>query len=176
MDEFAPLLTWFASSGGSIAQKEDGSGPVWALEDLSSEGMGTGVVATTDLPAQALLFSLPRSLVLSTRTSQLPRLLLAHEKAHPIPDVPKWDDMKRSWTGLMVCMLWERARSLSSQWALGQTDEDGALGQRGKQQQWGEYLQSMPQEFDTPMFWTPEELAWLQGTSIQSTFFHALLL
>lgn len=55
-----------------------------------------------------VLFSIPRSLTLSTRTSQLPLLfgLDAWQKA----------SLHRGWSGLILCMMWEQANGPSSKW------------------------------------------------------------
>lgn len=87
--DYDKFLSWFTTYGGTIAQQAEGN-PVWTLHDFSAEHMGTGLVATTDLEENALLFTLPRSLVLSTRTSQLPELLQQSEASQPLEGASKW--------------------------------------------------------------------------------------
>lgn len=54
------------------------------------------------------LFSIPRELTLSTRTSQLPAKL--GESA--------WKQFKLhvGWAGLILCMMWEEAQGVESKW------------------------------------------------------------
>lgn len=47
------------------------------------------------------LFKLPRALVLSTRTSTLPKLLQEDWKKY---------GLGKGWVGLILCMLWEESR------------------------------------------------------------------
>jgi hypothetical protein len=84
-----------------------------------------------------ILFTLPRALTLSTRTSTLPRLLGG-----------TWEkfELGVGWAGLILCVLWEAAR--------------------GDESKWGSYLETLPTSFDTPMFWADEELAELRGTAV----------
>jgi SET domain-containing protein 6 len=59
-----------------------------------------------------------------------------------------WDDLDGGWTQLILCMMWETSRGIDSPWS------------------W--YLSSMPTDFNTPMFWSREEIKGLQGTSIEN--------
>ena len=99
------------------------------------------------------LFTLPRTITLSTRTSPLPSLFGFNAWcAH---------GLHKGWVGLILCMMWEDA------WAheLDATDGD-AQGQHDIQTKWGPYLRTLPTTFDTPMFWSAEELEELQGTAV----------
>lgn len=102
------------------------------------------------------LFSIPRDITLSTRTSALPALLGNVE----------WKRFKldEGWPGLILCMLWEEAQGPLSKWSeylcecykltltLTLTDcRSEAI---------------LPTQFDTPMFWTEDELEELKGTSV----------
>jgi len=55
------------------------------------------------------LFTIPRSLTLSTRTSLVPALL------GPV----KWKnhELDKGWVGLILCMMWEEAQGASSKWS-----------------------------------------------------------
>ncbi|KAG5639450.1 hypothetical protein H0H81_001572 [Sphagnurus paluster] len=127
-----PFITWFQKNGGKI--------------DLDSLGFttfpvcdgGRGAVALKDIPEEHVLFSIPRSLTLSTRTSSLP----------PRLGIDVWKRMKmdQGWTGLILCMMWESANGNSSSWS--------------------EYFNILPARFDTPMFWSDVDLAELHGTSV----------
>ncbi|CAA7261815.1 unnamed protein product [Cyclocybe aegerita] len=102
-----------------------------------SEG-GRGAVALKDIPEGHTVFEIPRSLVLSTRTSTLPQRFggNAWKKAM----------LHQGWSGLILCMMWEAAQ--------------------GSHSKWSAYFDSLPTSFDTPMFWNDEDLTELKGTSV----------
>ncbi|KAF5380369.1 hypothetical protein D9615_004738 [Tricholomella constricta] len=127
-----PFLSWFQKYGGSVDADLVG----FAMFP-ESEG-GRGVVALKDIPEAHVLFSIPRSLTLSIRTSSLPSRFGASA----------WQKMKldQGWTGLILCMMWETARGTSSKWL--------------------EYFDTLPTHFDTPMFWNQADLTELAGTSV----------
>ncbi|KAH7889098.1 SET domain-containing protein [Phlebopus sp. FC_14] len=136
------FMAWFQSNGGSI--------------DLSAMGIsetattGRGAVALRDIPPGHTLFILPRTLTLSTRTSPLPNLF----------GLQLWQrhGLHKGWVGLILCMMWEDAWTHES----GQKEiVDGISG--GK---WAPYMRTLPAEFDTPMFWTDEEMDELRGTAV----------
>ncbi|RDB25472.1 Ribosomal lysine N-methyltransferase 4 [Hypsizygus marmoreus] len=126
------FLTWFQLGDGSYDKDAFGF-----FEFPASEG-GRGIVALKDLPDGHTLFTIPRSLTLSTRTSPLPSKF----------GMESWKNKKmdEGWTGLILCMMWETANGPSSKWS--------------------EYLAILPSRFDTPMFWNDEELSELKGTSV----------
>ncbi|KDQ55786.1 hypothetical protein JAAARDRAFT_59753 [Jaapia argillacea MUCL 33604] len=80
----------------------------------------------------------PCPLTLSTRTSDLPSLLGTQ--------LWKTNNLGKGWVGLILCMMREEAQ-----------------GERSK---WSEYLSSLPDTFDTPMFWSEDDLAELRGTAV----------
>lgn len=125
------LFSWFAAHGGICDTS--------ALGLREFEGYGQGTVALRSLPEGHVLFSIPRELTLSTRTSALPTLL----------GQPEWQktDLHRGWAGLILCMMWEQAQ--------------------GSLSKWSDYLASLPASFDTPMFWSEEDLLELKGTSVK---------
>lgn len=57
-------------------------------------------------------------------------------------------------------MMWEDARAHELNLM------DGPCKQSGIQMKWGPYLRTLPTTFDTPMFWSAEELEELQGTAV----------
>ncbi|EJU04346.1 hypothetical protein DACRYDRAFT_114691 [Dacryopinax primogenitus] len=122
------FLNWFTSAGGTFDSSAIG------IEDLPETGRGA--VALRDIYEGEKLFTIPRSLLLSTRTSSLPFLLGEED----------WNALGDGWAGLILCMMWEEARAEESPW-------------RG-------YLESMPTEFSTLMFWTDEELGLLKGSLV----------
>ncbi|KIO19047.1 hypothetical protein M407DRAFT_152805 [Tulasnella calospora MUT 4182] len=122
------FLNWFERRGGTYAKDLIG------LQDFPDTGRGA--VALKDIDEDETLFEIPRDLVLSTRTSELPGLLEKED----------WESLGSGWASLIVCMMWEEAK-----------------GPEGK---WGDYFASMPTAFTTLMFWSDEELAQLKGSTI----------
>ncbi|KAF9490655.1 SET domain-containing protein [Pleurotus eryngii] len=132
---FYPLISWFRANGGTIDESSFG------LTTFPAEEGGRGAVALKDIPESQTLFSIPRALTLSTRTSRLPSLfgIDRWRKA-----APAGFGLDKGWAGLILCMMWEEAN-------------------HGR---WAAYLASLPSRFDTPMFWSEEEIAELKGTSV----------
>ncbi|KAF7305874.1 Ribosomal lysine N-methyltransferase 4 [Mycena chlorophos] len=124
------VLTWFTTNGGTIDSASVGF--------TEFDGAGRGAAALCDIPEGHVLFKIPRSLLLSTATSALPRRV----------GLEQWRarKMHRGWAGLILCMMWETANGAASRWA--------------------PYLESLPSTFDTPMFWSEEDLEELRGTSV----------
>ncbi|KZT29157.1 SET domain-containing protein [Neolentinus lepideus HHB14362 ss-1] len=125
-----PLVSWFQSQGGLIDAASMGFTEI--------DGQGRAAVAKQDLPEGHTLFSIPRTLTLSTRTSSLPRLL---------GDV-LWNkhELGKGWVGLILCMMWEEAQGPASKWS--------------------GYLATLPTVFNTPMFWCEEDTEELKGTAV----------
>lgn len=126
------FLDWFQAHQGTIDTSS-----VDVINFLPSEG-GRGAVAVKDIPEGHVLFTIPRDLTLSTRTSSLPLRF----------GMGAWKNAKlhEGWAGLILCMMWEAAQGSSSKWS--------------------GYFDILPTSFDTPMFWTEGELAELRGTSV----------
>ncbi|KZO95503.1 SET domain-containing protein [Calocera viscosa TUFC12733] len=122
------FLGWFTSTGGSL------DGTAIGLADIPETGRSA--VALRDIEEGEKLFAIPRSLLLSIRTSELPSLLGEEE----------WKSLGDGWAGLILCMMWEEAR--------------------GEESKWAGYLRSMPTEFGSLMFWSDEELGWLRGSMV----------
>ncbi|CEH15445.1 Uncharacterized conserved protein [Ceraceosorus bombacis] len=69
------FLNWFESTGGYLS-------PDVSLHDFTLQGMGRGMKSNKRLERDALLFSIPRYMLLGTRTSTLPsRAMAADQKA-----------------------------------------------------------------------------------------------
>lgn len=124
------FVAWFQNNGGVLDTSMMG------ITDFP--GSGRGAVALQDIPENHTIFTLPRSLILSTQTSTLPSVF----------GFEAWRKHKlhKGWVGLILCMMWEEAQ--------------------GSQGKWITYLTSLPTQFDTPMFWSDEELKELQGTAV----------
>ncbi|KAI0088157.1 SET domain-containing protein [Irpex rosettiformis] len=127
MDVF---FNWFERHGGAIDRA--------AMKIGEIPGCARGAIALQDLPEGHTLFTIPRDLTLSTRTSALPSKL----------GLSTWKQygLHVGWAGLILCMMWEEAQGAESKW-------DG-------------YMSILPSEFDTPMFWSEAELDELKGTSV----------
>ncbi|KAF9462462.1 hypothetical protein BDZ94DRAFT_1367166 [Collybia nuda] len=126
------FIKWFQMNHGFV--------DVSALDIANfpaAEG-GRGIIAIREIPVGHTLFTIPRLLTLSTRTSRLPSIF----------GEEKWKKMKlgEGWVGLILCMMWETASGPSSKWF--------------------EYLATLPTRFDTPMFWDEHDLGELAGTSL----------
>ncbi|KAI0683143.1 SET domain-containing protein [Cytidiella melzeri] len=127
MDAF---LDWFQSQNGYIDKT--------AMKVDEIPGFARGAIALRDLPEGHTLFSIPRELTLSTRTSALPSKIGA--------SVWKQHGLHVGWAGLILCMMWEEAQSTESRW--------------------NAYMSILPSKFETPMFWDEAELEELKGTSV----------
>ncbi|KAI9442566.1 SET domain-containing protein [Lactarius indigo] len=124
------LVDWFTAHNGTFDRA--------ALTFAPIDNLGWGAFALCDLQQDHTLFSLPRDLTFSTRTSSLPPLIGEEDwKKH---------GLHVSWAGLILCLMWEAAQGESSKWST--------------------YLASLPITFDTPMFWSSEDLEQLKGTAV----------
>ncbi|PPQ66331.1 hypothetical protein CVT26_011162 [Gymnopilus dilepis] len=130
--EIQSFLSWFQAHNGYIDTNAMDIVPL-----PPSEG-GRGAVALIDIPENHTLFSVPRSMILTTRTSELPPRFG--------PDAWTGFGLHLGWSGLILCLMWEAARGAESKWA--------------------PYFEIMPTKFDTPMFWNEEDMAELKGTSV----------
>ena len=129
------FLTWLTTHGTALS-------PSISLSPFPS--MGRGLLALTDIQPDTLLFSLPRSLLLTTSTSALPSLLPA--------DV--WAELG-GWSPLILILMYERLRPAS----VPATTPD-----------WTAYFDLLPEagSFDSLMFWNEEELGALKGSMVLS--------
>ncbi|KAF9653963.1 SET domain-containing protein [Thelephora ganbajun] len=124
------LISWFTSQGGAVDIEHFG------LAEFP--GQGWGAIALKDIPEGHVLFAIPRTLTLSTRSCALLDLFGNNS----------WTSFQlhEGWAGLILCMMWEESMVEKSKWF--------------------QYFASLPSHFDTPMFWNDEELAELRGTSV----------
>ncbi|GJE92752.1 SET domain-containing protein [Phanerochaete sordida] len=124
------FIQWFKSKGATVDETAMG------IADIP--GYGRGIVAMRDLPKDHTLFTIPRDLVLSMRTSTLPQKF----------GQASWKKfgLHEGWTGLILCMLWEEAQGAASKW--------------------NGFFPILPTSFDTPMFWDAADVEELQGTAV----------
>ncbi|KAH9892722.1 SET domain-containing protein [Cubamyces lactineus] len=125
----ANFVSWFLSQHGTLDTEKVGI--------VDFPGHGRGAVALQDIPEDYTLFTIPRDLTLSMRTSSLPNLMGKSWKEHGLHE---------GWAGLILCMMWEESR--------------------GPESKWSGYLDVLPNKFDTPMFWGEEDIQELQGTAV----------
>ncbi|KIK24817.1 hypothetical protein PISMIDRAFT_61013, partial [Pisolithus microcarpus 441] len=135
LDDF---LGWFQANGGTV--------DLGVMGITEFPGSGRGAVALCDIPIDHTLFTLPRSLTLSTRTSPLPLLF----------GIDKWRAHKlhKNWVGLILCLMWEDARA---------HDDVPCIPGATK---WSPYMRTLPITFHTPMFWSEDDLQELKGTTV----------
>ncbi|KAJ3719021.1 SET-domain protein [Lentinula guzmanii] len=102
LPELDPFLSWFQRNGGTIDLDAIG------FKYFPSTEGGRGAVALKNIEKGRTLFTVPRSLILSIKTSSLP------EKFGP----KIWKECKldTGWSGLILCMMWEDAQTLDSKW------------------------------------------------------------
>ncbi|KAF4120651.1 UV DNA damage endonuclease [Geosmithia morbida] len=140
------FLSWFKGLPGASFSDDI------SIIDLRSRGAGRGIVATRDISPDTTLFTIPRKGIIDVETSdiakRLPDLFRANlsaregtrEDGNAADDSPKQD----SWSGLILILIYEFLR--------------------GQDSPWKPYFDILPQTFETPMFWTDEELDELQAS------------
>ncbi|PHH78254.1 hypothetical protein CDD82_3150 [Ophiocordyceps australis] len=109
------------------------------IADFRSRNAGRGIIAKRDISADETLFTIPRKAILSIETSSLPQRL-------PYLFDSDGDQALDSWSGLILVLMYEFLLDSS---------------------QWKPYFQILPQVFDTPMFWSDQELAELQASAVR---------
>lgn len=126
------------------------------------------MIATADIPPETELFTIPRSAIISVKTSELAQRL--PELFKDLPDAETSNstqgdgnsnndndhdratvDLPTSWLNLILILLYESFHHSTSRWA-----------------PYLSVVPSMPSEFDTLMFWTQNELAELQASAMPS--------
>ncbi|CAN8096218.1 unnamed protein product [Discula destructiva] len=158
------FLDWFKSQPGTTFHNDI------EIQDLRHKGAGRGVIATAEIPADTVLFTIPRATILSKETSPLATLVpqifsppintknnassdhsMNGASSSPVPSLIDLDDETAhdSWTLLILILIHAHLQGPASKWA--------------------PYLSILPQspaDFNTPMFWTPTETAELQASPV----------
>jgi SET domain-containing protein 6 len=115
---------------------------------ISRLGIDVQTIAIKDIPQETTLFTIPRDLIINVQTSELPGKLPSVFDP-PIPDDEDEDhEPLDSWASLILVMLYEYLQGESSKWK--------------------PYIDVLPQTFDTPIFWTENELQELRGTCLST--------
>lgn len=105
-------------------------------------------VATRDIEPDTTLFTIPRKAILNAQTSEI---------TSKIPQLFSLDTLtlegdssaaQDSWSNLILIMMYEFLRGDASSWK--------------------PYFDVLPETFETPMFWSDEELSHLQASALQS--------
>ncbi|KAK4215084.1 ribosomal lysine N-methyltransferase [Rhypophila decipiens] len=162
LDDFArgthDFLNWFRSLPGATFHEDT------RIEDLRGKNAGRGIIATKPIEPETVLFTIPRDSIISTSTSELPTLLPevfkqpdnAEEDSDSESEeeqAPTYPPRQDPWTSLILILIYEHFRSLPTS---------------PSYSRWAPYLSILPSEFDTPMFWTLEEVSQLQASSLVS--------
>ncbi|KAK3324897.1 hypothetical protein B0H66DRAFT_511145 [Apodospora peruviana] len=148
------FLNWFKSLPGATFHDDI------RIEDLRGKNAGRGIVATRDIEPDTILFTIPRQAIISTSTSPLPQKLphifsedsndndAASSSSSSSSSSLQSGQGQDSWTSLILLLMYEHFRSQESPFK--------------------PYLDILPSAFNTPMFWSPAELAELQASSLVS--------
>lgn len=150
------FLDWFTSQSGTTFH------PSLVVKDLRHRGAGRGLIATSDIPPETDLFTIPRNAIISIETSDLAKKLPDlfrypnvnyNEDGDDDDDQDEKDaqDLPTSWLHLILILLHETLRSPPSSW-----------------QPYLSILPSQPSDFTTPIFWNEADLAHLQSSSLVS--------
>ncbi|KAK3185843.1 Ribosomal lysine N-methyltransferase 4 [Lecanicillium sp. MT-2017a] len=144
----ARFLAWFkALPGATFSDAID-------IKDLRGRRAGRGIVAVQDIAPETTLFTIPRKAIVNVETSDLRKKLpalfeeddVADDDGHGDED---GDDTKKqqldSWTSLILIMMYEFLLD--------------------DQSSWKSYFEVLPESFDTPMFWSENELRELQASA-----------
>ncbi|KAI4730195.1 SET domain-containing protein RMS1 [Aureobasidium sp. EXF-10728] len=147
------FLNWFKSQSGATFESR------LQLTDLRDRGAGRGIIATSDIPAETDLFTIPRSSVISVENSdlskKLPRIFtgLKNLDADGDDGMADGDDeeetlnMPDPWLDLIMVMVYEYLQ--------------------GENSAWKTYFEVLPHAFDTLMFWGQSELNELQASAVK---------
>lgn len=105
-------------------------------------------VALEDIPADTVLFTVPRIGIINMETSELkeklPDVFLHPDEVMEVDDKPQQDP----WSSLILVMMYEYFR--------------------GDESKWKPYMDVLPASFETPMFWTDAELNELQASATRT--------
>ncbi|TID27664.1 SET domain-containing protein [Venturia nashicola] len=123
------FLSWLSRSGANINPKME-------IADLRQQNAGRGVVSTANIEQDEVLFSIPRSIILSVQNSSFRQQhgdLLSSLIEDP-------------WLSLILVTLYE-------------------YGQ-GSDSNWKPYFDILPSSFDTLIYWSENELEELQASVV----------
>ncbi|OIW22524.1 SET domain-containing protein [Coniochaeta ligniaria NRRL 30616] len=143
------FLGWFKSLPGATFHQNV------KIADLRPRNAGRGIITTADIEPDTVLFTIPRDSIIcpanSALPAQLPDVFAPPEEQGASTEGDADDESpssQDSWTRLILVMMYECFQSPKSRWQ--------------------PYLDILPTTFNTPMFWTSDELAELQASSVVS--------
>ncbi|ORY72104.1 SET domain-containing protein [Pseudomassariella vexata] len=143
------FLHWFKAWPGATFH------PAIQIQDLRDRDAGRGIIATSDIPEDTVLFTIPRDAIISTQSSDLPKKIpsIFEESTTGLEDADNEADedgdasgAPDSWVSLILVMIYEYLQGDSSRWK--------------------PYFDILPESFDTLMFWSDKELQDLQASAI----------
>lgn len=123
---------------------------------ISRNAIGRGsalinAVANKDIEPETILFTIPRKGIINVQTSDLPaRLPVIFDLGRAETEAEDEDESippLDSWSSLILIMIYEFLK--------------------GEDSLWKPYFDVLPETFDTPMFWSDEELDELQASSVR---------
>ncbi|KAH0532891.1 hypothetical protein TsFJ059_001523 [Trichoderma semiorbis] len=136
------FLEWFKALPGSTFSEHI------EITDLRARNAGRGIVALGDIPADTVLFTVPRNGIINMETSELkeklPDVFLHPDEVMEVDDKPQQDP----WSSLILVMMFEYFKG------------DGS--------KWKPYMDVLPASFETPMFWSDAELNELQASATRT--------
>ncbi|KAK4139545.1 uncharacterized protein C8A04DRAFT_32992 [Dichotomopilus funicola] len=140
------FATWFQALTGATFRSD-----LVSIEDLRQRHAGRGIIATADIAADTVLFTIPRHAIICSATSALrdkiPRVFDLDGADGDSDDEGEGSSSSQdSWTLLILVLIYEYIR--------------------GSDSPWKPYLDILPSAFDTPMFWSPAELSELQASAL----------
>ncbi|KAI1660533.1 SET domain-containing protein [Daldinia decipiens] len=146
----ASFLEWFRTWPGATFH------PNIKIEDLRANGAGRGIVTTADIPEDTVLFSIPRIAIINAETSDLPKCIPQVFETTGLEDTDNEADEDGSetsgppdnWISLILIMMYEYLQ--------------------GDRSRWKPYFDVLPDQFETLMWWSNQELSELQASSIVS--------
>ncbi|KAI0007353.1 SET domain-containing protein [Xylariaceae sp. FL0662B] len=144
------FLNWFKALPGATFHSDI------KIEDLRERGAGRGIVATTNIPEDAVLLTIPRVAIINTDTSDLPKRIPEVFATTGLDDVDNEADEDGdetsgppdNWVSLILVMIYEYLQ--------------------GDRSRWKPYFDVLPGDFDTLMWWSEQELDELQASSVVS--------
>ncbi|CAN9443366.1 unnamed protein product [Alternaria alternata] len=142
------FLAWFKAGGGVF--RDD----LLEIQDLRGKdaGRGIGKLASQsqhkNIPEDTTLFTIPRDLIISVNTSQLPSKLPKVFDTLTDGEADDENEPLDSWTSLILVMIYEYLQGDASRWK--------------------PYMDVLPTTFDTPIFWSISEIKELQNTCLST--------
>ncbi|TEA12438.1 Ribosomal lysine N-methyltransferase 4 [Colletotrichum sidae] len=134
------FLAWFKSLPGAAFHDDI------QIVDLRGQHAGRGIIATKDIPAETTLFTIPRKSIINTETTELPKKIPQVFTGNDGDDEDMDNEPLDSWGSLILVMMYEYLQ--------------------GPESPWKPYFEVLPEQFDTLMFWSSEELNELSGSAV----------